>query len=210
MTRDSPRGWDRIFAESGHFFTRAHEALPEIIDLLRAASFQRILDLGCGSGRHLIPLAQAGFSVFGFDNSPHGLSLAKGDLINAHLEAQLQLGDFRDPLPYQDRAFHAVLSIQVIHHAETMTIKKVVREIERILAPGGLLFLTVPKDRTQATSFRQMEKGTFVPEDGPEAGIPHHYFDESELRELLHRFEIFSFTVDNSAHYCLFARLSEE
>jgi len=198
-------GWDRIFAESGHFFAEPHEALPEMIGLLRARSFRRILDLGCGSGRHLLPLARAGFPVFGFDNSPHGLMLAHRDLKSEHLEAHLQLGDFRDPLPYHDASFHAVLSTQVIHHAEIETIRGLIREIERILALGGLLFLTVPKDKSQASSFHQIEERTFVPEDGPEKGVPHHYFDESELRELLSGFDIFSFTVDKADHYSLFA-----
>jgi len=202
-------GWDQIFAEAGRFFTEPHEALPEMVNLLKARSFQRVLDLGCGSGRHVIPLARAGFSVFGFDNSPHGLLLVKEDLVKEQMEAQLQIGDFRDPLPYRDKSFDAVLSIQVIHHAETRTIQRVVAEIERLLVPGGLLFLTVPKYQNQATTFRQIEERTFVPEDGREKGVPHHYFDETELRQLLGRFDIFSFTVDRADHYCLFACLSD-
>lgn len=202
---DPAPGWDRIFAESGQFFTEPHEALPEVITLLQAKALRRILDLGCGSGRHLLPLARAGLSVFGFDNSPHGLLLAQRDLRTAQLDAQLQLGDFLDPLPYRDGAFDAVVSTQVIHHAEMQTIHRVVTEIERVLAPGGLLFLTVPKYKTQASTFRQIEKGTFVPEDGPEKGIPHHYFDESELCGLLSNFDIFSFTVDRADHYSVFA-----
>ncbi len=198
-------GWDRIFAESGRFFTQPHEALPEMIRLLKARSFYRILDLGCGSGRHLVPLARAGLSVFGFDNSPHGLLLAQQDLKVKQLEGHLQLGDFRDHLPYRNGAFDAVISTQVIHHAETKTIRRVVAEIERVLVPGGLLFLTVPKSKTQASSFRQIEEGTFIPEDGPEKGIPHHYFEESELRELLGGFDIFSFAVDRVEHYSLLA-----
>jgi SAM-dependent methyltransferase len=206
--RSASPGWDRIFAETGRFFTEPHEALPEMTRLMKARSLQRVLDLGCGSGRHLLPLARAGFSVFGFDNSPHGLLLAKNDLLNEQLTVHLQLGDFGDPLPYRGGSFHAVLSIQVIHHAQTKTIRRVVAEIERILAPGGLLFLTVPKYRTQATSFRQIEEGTFLPEDGPEKGIPHHYFSEGELRELLRSFQLSSLEVDRAAHYCLFAWLS--
>ncbi|RPJ58702.1 MAG: class I SAM-dependent methyltransferase [Acidobacteria bacterium] len=198
-------GWDRIYAENGRFFTQPHEALPEMVNLLKARSLRRVLDLGCGSGRHLVPLARAGFSVFGFDNSTHGLLFAREDLAKEQLKTELQLGDFRNPLPYRDGSFDAVLSIQVIHHADTKTIERVVAEIGRILAPGGLLFLTVPKFRNQATSFRQIEARTFVPEDGPEKGLPHHYFDEGELRELLRGFQIFSFNVDSATHYSLFA-----
>ncbi len=203
--RTPASGWDRIFAENGRFFIKPHEALSEIASLLKARSYRRVLDLGCGSGRHLVPLARAGFSVFGLDSSPHGLLLTKEDLLKERLTAHLQLGDFRDPLPYQDASFHSVLSIQVIHHAETKTIGKVVGEIERILTPGGLLFLTVPKHKNQATSFRQIEERTFLPEDGPEKGVPHHYFDEPELRELLRGFEVSRLHVDNVDHYCVLA-----
>lgn len=198
-------GWDRIFAENGRFFAEPHEWLPELIGLMKSRSFHRVLDLGCGSGRHLLPLARAGLSVFGFDNSQHGLRLAKEDLVDARLEAQLQLGDFRNPLPYREGSFGAVLSIQVIHHARMKTIENVVGEIERVLLSGGLLFLTVPESRTQAATFRQIEERTFLPEDGPEKGVPHHYFDESELRELLRNFDIFKFSIDKAQHYSLFA-----
>ncbi|RPI28826.1 MAG: class I SAM-dependent methyltransferase [Acidobacteria bacterium] len=197
-------GWDRIFAEKGKFFTQPHESLPEFVDQLKKRGFRRVLDLGCGSGRHLPPLARSGLSVFGLDNSPSGLALAREDLYKEHLQAHLLLGDFRENLPYRDRSFEGLLSTQVVHHAEIRTIRKVISEIERVLLPKGLLFLSVPKDRQQASRFRQIEAGTFVPEDGPEMGIPHHFFEEGELRELLRGFDLFGFHVDTAKHYCVF------
>ena len=36
----------------------------------------------------------------------------------------------------------------------------------------------------------ELEDGTFIQGNGPEKGVPHHFFDEGELRELLRDFEV--------------------
>ncbi len=61
-----------------------------------------------------------------------------------------------EKLPYEDAFFDAVVSVQVIHHADIATIRQVVREIGRVLKRGGFLFVTVPKLRNQETAFEQI------------------------------------------------------
>jgi hypothetical protein len=39
---------------------------------------------------------------------------------------------------------------------------------------------------------KEIEKNTFVNEDGPEAGVPHHYFDEQGIRDLFKKWKIIS------------------
>jgi cyclopropane fatty-acyl-phospholipid synthase-like methyltransferase len=115
--------WDTIFRHKGSVFTEPHEDVPEIARLLKARAAQTILDLGGGSGRHVVFFAQHGFSVFGIDHSPAGIALTQQRLSKEGLSATLRVHDITEPLPLEDASFDAVISTQVIHHAALATIK---------------------------------------------------------------------------------------
>jgi SAM-dependent methyltransferase len=114
-----------------------------------------------------------------------------------------------DRLQYEDGFFDAVISVQVIHHADSATIRRIVEEIARILRAGGLLFVTVPQLKDGGpyawwgTNFEQVEPHTFVPLDGPEKGLLHHYFTVEELREVFGGFDIADIHIDSVDHYCV-------
>ena len=92
-----------------------------------------------------------------------------------------------------------------IHHADIQSIKLSVKEITRVLKPGGFLFVTVPKLVNQARNYRQIEPNTLVPLDGAEKGLPHHYFTPQEMREVFAEFNVTDIHVDDTNHYCLWA-----
>jgi cyclopropane fatty-acyl-phospholipid synthase-like methyltransferase len=106
---------------------------------------------------------------------------------------------------YAASFFDAVVSIQVIHHAEIAKIRRLVGELERILKVGGLLLVSVLKHQNQGTRFQQIEPDAFVPLNGRKAGLPHHYFTPEELRELFQHFTIHHLWLDAAEHYCLLA-----
>jgi len=113
--------------------------------------------------------------------------------------------DITEPLPFEDAFFEAVISTQVIHHATLATIKVIIQEIERVLKRQGFVFITVPSLRNQGTRFEQIEPNTFIPLDGVEKGLPHHYFTPEELREVFRDFDVLDIHVDTVKHYCLCA-----
>lgn len=156
---------------------------------LKAAGIDKVLDIGCGSGRHLVCMAQTGLSVYGLDNSPYGLRLATEWLAHESLQARLILADARQKLPFPDNAFDAVISTQVIHHARLATVQATAREIARIVRPGGLILISVPIKKHEDEDFLEIEPNTFVPLNGSEKGLPHHIFQENELPELFPSFE---------------------
>jgi SAM-dependent methyltransferase len=201
----SSNAWNGIFKRQGKLFTESHEDMPRIVQLLKDRGASTVLDLGSGTGRHVVYLARSGFSVFGLDNSPEGISVTRQWLADEGLEADLRLQSMTGKLPYEDAFFDAVISVQVIHHADSATITKVVQEITRVLNRGGFLFVTVPKLRNQAETFEQVEPKTFIPLDGPERGLPHHYFTPEELRDVFGGFEIAEIHLDTVNHYCLSA-----
>jgi len=201
----SVNAWNEIFRQQGRVFAEPHQDMPRIVQLLKERGARAILDLGSGTGRHVVYLARSGFSVFGLDNSPEAMRLTRQWLADEGLEADLQRQSMAEKLPYEDAFFDAVVSVQVIHHADKATIEKVVREISRVLKRGGLLFVTVPKLMNQGGRFEQVEPGTFIPLDGLERGLPHHYFTPDELRELFVEFDIIDLHLDAFDHYCLSA-----
>lgn len=200
---DTPTVWQRIFDHQGLVFHDPHEDLAGLIDLLHERQAHSVLDLGCGTGRHVLALAGAGFDVTGLDSAPNALSITRDRLEAAELTAELSQHDIFAPLPFPDASFDGIVSTQVIHHARIAAIRALVAEIERVLNPGGLLFVTVPRLQNQGTRFEQLEPGTFVPLDGREAGLPHHYFTPAELRGLFANFTEIDLHVDQVDHYCL-------
>ena len=69
--------WDKIFKERGKVLKKPQENIPELIKLLKKKGTERILDLGCGSGRHSVYLAKQRFNVYGIDIARSGVEIAK-------------------------------------------------------------------------------------------------------------------------------------
>lgn len=197
--------WETIYRTRGKVFTDPHEDMARILGILKVRGAQTVLDLGCGSGRHVAFFARHGYSVFGLDHAPSGIELTRQWLAEEGLTATLQVHDLADLLPFEPACFDAVISTQVIHHATLTAIRGIVGEIERVLKPGGLAFVTVPRLKNQGTEFEQIEPNTFVPLDGPEKGLPHHYFTPEELRDVFGRFTVLDIHLDGVNHYCLSA-----
>jgi len=200
--------WDQIFQSEGRVFENPHEDISQLIPYFKAQGAKRILDLGCGSGRHIVYLAKHDFEVYGIDASPVGIELAKRWMEDEKLTASLIIGSSYNKLPYADACFDAVISVQVPHHNTAENIRRLIAEIWRVLQPEGLFFATVPMYRNQAKQFRQIEENTFLPLDGREKGIPHYYFDKERIRRFLSAFKILDIHVDSKSHYCFLGEKS--
>ncbi|MDH4212439.1 MAG: class I SAM-dependent methyltransferase [Candidatus Thorarchaeota archaeon] len=201
--------WEKIFKEQGYFFLDPHPDIAHLAELFKDYGVKRILDLGCGTGRHLVYLSKMGFQMDGFDSSPHAITLARKWLDEEGYTATVKEHLMECPFPYQDMLFDAVISVQVIHHNLLKDILFTISEIERVLKPRGLIFITVPSLSPKHMNpdgdwqLHQVEDGTYIPQAGPESGIPHHYFTEDELCEVFGRFEPLEVYIDSTDHRCL-------
>jgi SAM-dependent methyltransferase len=187
--------WDQIFHKEGRVFLEPFARFDELVETFRSYGCTKILDLGCGSGRHLVGLARHGFKPVGLDNALYGLSLARQWLEQERLPGSLTLADMRRPLPFGNETFDGLISTQVIHHALLATIIGTAREIARVLKPGGVLFVTVPVGKKSAGRSEEIEPNTFVPIAGSEVGLPHHIFKPDELRALFPQFQVLDLSV---------------
>jgi ubiquinone/menaquinone biosynthesis C-methylase UbiE len=105
-----------------------------------------VLDLGCGEGRHSISARlQADIHVIGLDLSRHDLMTAKQrlgdfDLADKHCNF-VQASGLR--LPFGDNSFDQVMCSEVLEHI--VDYPAVLAEIKRVLKPGGLFAVSVPR-----------------------------------------------------------------
>ena len=119
--------WDKKFYGKEEeyrkeIFRIPHQDLPKFVKLLRYIKAKRILDLGCGTGRHVIALAKRGFEVYGIDIAKNALNLARERLKEKNLKAKLKIGDIYKKLPFKNNFFDGLISTKTIHHARIFKI----------------------------------------------------------------------------------------
>ena len=118
---------------------RARRALVEQAALRPG---QRVLDIGCGTGTlvTLIKRLHPEVDVVGLDPDPEALARARRKAQRAAVPVQFHQG-FADELPYAEAAFDRVFSSLMFHHLQRDEKEKTLREVRRVLRPGGLLSL---------------------------------------------------------------------
>jgi SAM-dependent methyltransferase len=202
--------WDDIFAEKGKVFEIPHPEMEKLSSLFIERGVIKILDLGCGTGRHLIFFSKKGFKVYGVDASPTALKMAKDWVKNEGLNVETFLHRMENPFPFENDFFDAIISIQVIHHNLKKQVIFTIQEITRVLKKNGFIFITVPYlgsgSKLEGWNLKEIEPGTYVPHAGQEAGLPHHFFTEDELIECFDHYEIIKVYIDTTKHRALLAR----
>jgi SAM-dependent methyltransferase len=102
----------------------------------------RLLDLGCGHGRHANRLAALGHQVTGFDRSPGFLELARQDAAAGGVRVDYRLGDMRR-LDYDEVFDRALMMFTVFGYFSDDENLLVLRNIARALKPGGKLLFDI-------------------------------------------------------------------
>lgn len=182
--------WDFIFIEGKFKWHEPSENIIKIIEIFKKRKARKILDLGCGAGRHIVYLSRQGFDIYGLDISEEALRHAQFWLKKECLRGYLIKSDMK-MMPFLTSSFDAVISVNVIYHTVLDEMKKTIYEIYRILKKNGLAFLTFKSD--QSSDYAKgikIEENTYISINKDEKGIPHHFINKREIKKLMSSFKI--------------------
>lgn len=217
MIKWNRKAWNRIFRKEKKTFPTILKDMTTVVKFFKKRKINRILDLGCGTGRHLIYLAKHNFDVYGIDISEYGIKIANKCLKEENLKAHLKIGDIYKKLPYEDNFFDAIVSTKTMHHGKIENIRKLIKEIERILKPHGLIFITVTKRKSKKEipkeklwKIKFIAPRTYIPLTGDERGLIHFWFNRKLLKKEFRNFKIHNIWIDSEAHYALLGELKKK
>lgn len=168
-------------------------AVTEFADYLKQQHTQRVLDLGCGAGRHSIFLAKQGFHVTGLDVSQTALGELDARSKTAGLANITLVNHEMQELPFIDGYFDAIVSTNVLHHGTGAEIRRTLAEVYRVMRSNGVsLIVTLSKNDFRYGNGTRLEQDTYRFTQGDEQGIVHHFFSKAELLEYFSQFEVLS------------------
>ncbi len=178
--------WGEIFTDPEMQLLAPTPELTALLPVFKEAGCRRVLDAGCGAGRNLLPLVHEGFQVWGADREAAVLRDLRKKLATGRVFAGLAAADLA-ALPFAAGAFCLVVSVNAISHGNTAQFRAYCRELDRVLARLGHLFIYVsPREAGEmmrGPHARELEPGTLVDIATPDGGLVHHFPTPEELRE---------------------------
>lgn len=161
----------------------------ETVESFKKMGYKRILDIGCGYGKHSIYLLENSFNVTSIDINEQSIEWLKGYIDKKCItNINLIKSDIND-LPFKDNYFDAIICSSVIHHQHLKQIKNSISEIYRVLKQNGCIlvdFMSLEDDSFGLGG--EIGKNTFIGSREGEEDVPHHYTDVNKLKKLFKNF----------------------
>jgi len=186
--------WDYMFEKGIYGLKSPDRLVIEKEKSFKERKIKRILDVGCGEGRHILFLSKKGYILHGLDISEKALYSSRMILNRENISNNLLLGDMAN-LPYKDDSFDMILGWRVIHLNTKDGISKTIFEIERVIRPYGIFYGSVRSKRNTLFYIanehgKEIEEGTFMMKNKNMDGLIYHFFDENEIKKAFSKFNI--------------------
>jgi SAM-dependent methyltransferase len=125
--------------------------------LLDVQPTDNVIDLGCGTGRHVLELAKRRCNLIGADMSQHDLRIGRYllEIMRRRGEVRARVHWLRtagERLPFVDSAFDRVICTETLEHVDDDRV--LMRELVRVLKPGGVLAVSVPDEWSEKLFWR--------------------------------------------------------
>jgi ubiquinone/menaquinone biosynthesis C-methylase UbiE len=171
-----------------------------VVDVAPGAKGSRMLDVGCGIGRHIQFGVSMGLDMYGIELSTVAVDVARKwahKLMEGAEEKKIVAGDIR-AMPWPDGYFDHALSDSVLDSMSFEIAQKGVEELARVLKPGGFFYCNLIAERSADGSIFAGERKQLTLH---EQGTIQSYFDEAKIDALFGgRFETLQrelHTIDN-------------
>ncbi|MEX0890273.1 MAG: class I SAM-dependent methyltransferase [Balneolaceae bacterium] len=132
-----------------------------IEEILPLESYRKLLDLGCGRGRHSLTLAERGYHVTGLDLSEEAIRKAEKKARDRKLtQVSFLTGDMREPLPC---SFDAILNLFTSfgYFESDQENRRVLSSVSKMLRPGGIFFMDYLNAARVRTTYDPEGEGEF-------------------------------------------------
>lgn len=161
-----------MYSDFSIYYDKFHAQVSEDIPLVLELSLRTggpILELGCGSGRLLLPLARAGLDVTGLDNSPEMLAILQKEIENEgeRLRDRIHVKqhDFREPADITPAPNGILIGFNTLFHIDHQRLGSSLAHWHQLLNPGGLLYIDIlnPLDLERLESENGSERLSELP-----------------------------------------------
>lgn len=135
-----------------------------MLDILHLSKDIRILDVGCGSGKQCLSFynhLQGKAQITGGDVNPDLLNQARKVAEKRNLPIRFMDLNFNEHFPFEDNSFDLGSCCFAIYYAED--IPATIREMHRVIAPGGRLFTTGPMPDNKKVFYDIIREATQKP-----------------------------------------------
>ena len=136
-TREGYDRWSQVYDDDANPLIALEE--PVFDELVGDVSGKRILDVGCGTGRHSLRLARRGAHVSAIDFSTGMLDKARVQPGAEHINFIQH--DLHTPFPFDDQSFDLVVCALVLDHIHKLA--PFFAQLRRVCAPNGRIVCTV-------------------------------------------------------------------
>ena len=200
--KDSKNMWKKLHSESRYRPKYPSENVVQYV----FRNFERngktkVLDLGCGAGRHVFFMGREHICPYGVDFSDEGIQYTKEMLREYGMPEfadNMKVGTLTD-IPFDDNMFDGIICNGSLYYLGYQDIQKAVKEIERVLKPEGKLMLVVRTTKDYRCNKEQCiateEDNTYIINEksaercaASENGMLMHFFTRKELQILFENF----------------------
>lgn len=122
--------------------------------LTKIKRLDSLLDIGCNNGQHTLKAAVKCKKIIGLDYDQKQLIIAKNSAKDKNIKNVIfQRLNLEEKLKFKNNAFNKILCLDVLEHIVKR--KQLLKEINRLLKPGGLAFIAIPNINT---SWKKLQK----------------------------------------------------
>lgn len=183
--REDPEALNRYLG--GYLKLRCDE-----IDLFQRAGLREVCDAACGFGAYTLALASNGFHVRSFDISPTAAAFTREGLKRFGYDVEVKVADLLCT-GYADGEFDGVFAHSVMDHMTRADAAAALKELCRIVRPGGLALLSfdTAEEADFSAAHKTLPDGSLLyTGDSSRKGMIFHPYDREQIRSLVAGYEI--------------------